>query len=582
MIYKYLPMINRLLSFVIPALVLFSTAGTSHAQWNVEAPMVTPRAQFAATAHDGKIYAIGGYQAVGCGAVGNEISSVEIYDAATNSWSFGAPFPAPSRGLTAAVGNNGLIYGLGGFPFGTFASYNPATNTWTPIASPPIPDWESSAATGCNENIHIFGGIQNLNAHYIYNTQTNTWTAGPPLPIGVMQHSAVSVGSRIYVIGGQTQVGGVPTNAVQIFDVSTNTWSAGAPMLAARNQFGCTVGPDGNIYAIGGTTSHFNLCDPVFSSVQIYDPFANSWSVGSHFLPVAIAENEAVTIGTEIYTLGGHATASALQQAMYSLELCDSESTATSLYYDGNYVDIGGTCENEATNVLIELLGMGQTVNTFSGVGQASWATALSAARVLVMPENEFGDLVGDIDPGAVTEIQNFVAGGGSMIIFGGTAFSGNQAAEILNGFFGFSIANSGITVGGNSVLEADYAEGTQFAEGPATIPNNNGTHFLVSSLPAGSRMIYTDMPGTTVATIPYGNGEITYLGWDWFLCSQNPDMWRLVLQNAYARAAQDFMTISCTDTTMNCHVNLNPPNAQSAVASKFQGSFECGSFELL
>lgn len=49
-------------------------------------------------------------------------------------------------------------------------------------------------------------------------------------------------------------------------------------------------------------------------------------------------------------------------------------------------------------------------------------------------------------------------------------------------------------------------------------MPNNNATsHLRVSSLPEGSLPIYVAGGAASVAVMPFGEGQITAIGWDWF-----------------------------------------------------------------
>jgi N-acetylneuraminic acid mutarotase len=73
--------------------------------------MPSARAILAAAAVNGKIYAIGG----GYGSGGNlvALSTVEVYDPSTNTWSSAASMPT-ARSWLGATDVNGLIYAIGG------------------------------------------------------------------------------------------------------------------------------------------------------------------------------------------------------------------------------------------------------------------------------------------------------------------------------------------------------------------------------------------------------------------------------------------------------------------------------------
>src|SRR5438270_21584 len=98
--------------------------------------MPTIRASLGAIGADnGKVYAIGGcVNSPPCGTAGSFLSTVEIYDPATNLWTTGAPMPEPRVDVGLAKAN-GKLYAIGGFGASGFQNsvheYDPATNVWT-------------------------------------------------------------------------------------------------------------------------------------------------------------------------------------------------------------------------------------------------------------------------------------------------------------------------------------------------------------------------------------------------------------------------------------------------------------------
>src|SRR5258705_13636362 len=188
------------LPVVFFCLLILTSACIAH--WTSQAPMIDARGQHAAVSHpNGNIYVWGGFL-----GVGNPLSSLEIYNAATNTWTSGAPVPTPTRGQAFALGQDNMIYSISGYNFSYLTNaykYDAATNTWTAIPSIPTACWECTAIAGANGNIYVFGGENAMNLVQIYNPLSNLWGSGAFIPVPVRMHSAVAApNGKIYVIGG--------------------------------------------------------------------------------------------------------------------------------------------------------------------------------------------------------------------------------------------------------------------------------------------------------------------------------------------------------------------------------------------
>jgi N-acetylneuraminic acid mutarotase len=76
----------------------------------------------------------------------------------------------------------------------------------------------------------------------------------------------------LYAIAGEVPSG--PTNIVEAYDVTSNHWTELPVSLPTpRWRIACAVGPQGQIYAVGG----FNGAN-VLGSVEVLNPFSSIWS----------------------------------------------------------------------------------------------------------------------------------------------------------------------------------------------------------------------------------------------------------------------------------------------------------------
>jgi len=180
------------------------------------------------------------------------------------------------------------------------------------------------------------------------------------------------------------------------------------------------------------------------------------------------------------------------------------------LFADTTYVDYTPpSSSSEAYNMQVALTSMGHTVTPFTGTTGAAWTTALAGAQVLVVPEQENGQIAGNLDAAAVTAIQSFVSGGGILIV--GEDY---QSILFINSVFGYSITFGG----GAASTQTLAAASTVFASGPVSLTDNNATGgYDTASLPAGGLCAYANGTTCMVFQINQGSGRIIQLGYDYF-----------------------------------------------------------------
>jgi N-acetylneuraminic acid mutarotase len=213
-----------------------TTTGT----WRTRSSMTVPAA-FAGTvvAPDGRVFVISGVTAE---SVGPLTDAVRVYDPTTDRWAAVSPIPTPRTEPGAAVGPDGKIYVVGGADRGhkknVVEAYDPKNDRWARLKPMPTPRealW-AAAARGADGRV------------------------------------------RIYAIGGRDRSKpGNGLSIVEAYDPVTDTWAAMAPMPTHRHALVATLGPDGRIYALGGTNDTVASTD----AVEIYDPVKNSWARGT-------------------------------------------------------------------------------------------------------------------------------------------------------------------------------------------------------------------------------------------------------------------------------------------------------------
>jgi N-acetylneuraminic acid mutarotase len=275
-------------------LIVFSSAALSQGKWVKLAPFPEPSEELLGAAANGKMY-------VFCGlAPGRKPKAlVYEYDPAADKWTKKKPMALPSHHV-AFTEYKGKIYAFGGF---TLPESGPPA--WVPVNNA----WE-------------------------YDPANDSWKALAPLPTRRGSPIAVTVGDKIYVMGGATTLGGAAAvhparphasvSAVEEYDPATNTWRARSPMPTPRNHAVAGV-VNGKVYVIGGrvggafvTSGSSNA-----SVVEEYDPAADTWGGPKTRMPTARSAMAAGVYNNKIYVTGGEYQDANMMATFRSFEAYD-------------------------------------------------------------------------------------------------------------------------------------------------------------------------------------------------------------------------------------------------------------------
>jgi N-acetylneuraminic acid mutarotase len=258
----------------VGAAALLPVASASAAEWVRAANLKAARSEFAlATAPNGTIYVMGGYDRTGFGTV-----TTSIYDPVSNRWRSGPRLPGVVDAGTAATGGDGRVY-----VFAARGAYvlDPGAGGWQATSLPPTHRWAAASATDTAGRIYVIGGQDdagNSAANERFDPATGQWTTLASSPVARRYGTAVrGPDGLIYVFGGARDAPFQIFRRVDVYDPSTNTWSSRAPMPVGRAYTGAAVGKDGRIYLAGGYTDESPYGQATSSSVA-FDPAANSWS----------------------------------------------------------------------------------------------------------------------------------------------------------------------------------------------------------------------------------------------------------------------------------------------------------------
>jgi N-acetylneuraminic acid mutarotase len=248
-------------------------------QWGTRAPLLEANSEMAVAQVGDDIYVVGGYPSTRISA-----STVQVYDAGSDSWQLAAPYPTPIN-HASAVELDGMLYVIGGQTTAGRGSYTSAVHAFDPktkswIQRAPMPTARSSMALAVIDGkLYVAGGRPPRGHDFaVYDPKTDKWTVLPDLPTARNHMAAASIGGKLYVAGGRF-VGGFRseiTAALEVYDPATNQWASKQPMPQPRSGHnGLAV--NGCFHTFGGEHPSAGPSG-VFPDHVVYDPSADRWT----------------------------------------------------------------------------------------------------------------------------------------------------------------------------------------------------------------------------------------------------------------------------------------------------------------
>lgn len=241
--------------------------------WSAAGQLQTQRADHSATLLlDGRVLVAGGVASAG----GASLISAELYDPASNSWSPAAPLVETRLSHSANLLQNGQVLVAGGFRDGGRSGtrwalssaelFDPGTNTWSAAASMAIDHYQHAATTLADGRVLITGGNHEFSmaTAEIYDPATNIWSAAAGLIMGRRRHTATLLQNGTVLIAGGGYFNS-PLADAEIYDPAANIWTATPAASVPRWDHSAVSLPSGAVLVTGGGNQ-----DSVLSSSEVY------------------------------------------------------------------------------------------------------------------------------------------------------------------------------------------------------------------------------------------------------------------------------------------------------------------------
>jgi N-acetylneuraminic acid mutarotase len=426
--------------------------------------------QTATVLPDGNVLVAGGFN-------GGALTTVEVYDRLTGTWSTTNPLPVGCFYHTATLLPNGRVLIIAGqdnsgFSLGNTEAYDSAAADSTPTGSMQVarflqsatllpigqvlseggqgtnsylasaelydPVLETWTLTGSmhdsrefststllpNGKVLAAGGYGgNFARAELYDPSSGTWQLTGNLNNPRYEHTAtLLLNGQVLVAGGQISAA---INSSELYDPATGSWATNFPLKMARFRHTATLLPNGQVLVTGGFGPVV-----VTNTAELYNPFNGTWSLINH-MAVSRWEHTATLLPNGKVLVAGGSTNGSSADVTASTELFDpatgtwtptgSLSTGRSLHQatllpNGKVLVSGGMDRND------EVLALTELYDPVSG----TWAPGP------LLNSNRYWFSATLLASGQV-----LIAGG----INGGTASSALAAAELYDSGLGFSAA---------------------------------------------------------------------------------------------------------------------------------------------
>lgn len=237
---------------------------------------------------NGKVLIAGGLSIGADGTFGHSVSSAELFDPATETFSVAGAMFTARAGHTATLLNNGTVLITGGRG-ATAEVYDPATGAFTQVGNMVAERGAHTASLLKDGRVLIAGGAQEgpdafqiypVATAEIYDPTTQTFTRVGDMPNEAAWHTAsVLLDGRVLVAGGYGSSCPDPQNGVAIFNPASNSFSAGVSLPGGRAEQTATTLNDGRVLITGGAFDNFcNFGGLIYDTAVVFDPATSSYS----------------------------------------------------------------------------------------------------------------------------------------------------------------------------------------------------------------------------------------------------------------------------------------------------------------
>jgi N-acetylneuraminic acid mutarotase len=251
----------------------------STGMWTVTANMSTARYAYTQTLlPNGEVLVAGGYEKSCVTGPWPAISSAELYNPATGTWTATGSINQARLGHTATLLTNGQLLVAGGDDVNgaTAELYNPTTGNWANTGSMNTPRrWQYAVLLANGKPLVLFGSF--VTSTELYDPATGKWTVNGNTGATAQFGFSVTLlnTGKVLIAGGANCVYPRPcqnVNFAELYDPSVGASASTGSMNVARSGHSATLLLNGQVLAAGGETQNNVGKFSMTNTAELYTP----------------------------------------------------------------------------------------------------------------------------------------------------------------------------------------------------------------------------------------------------------------------------------------------------------------------
>jgi N-acetylneuraminic acid mutarotase len=256
---------------------------------------------------------------LGCAAIGEDVYAIAGYGFAADpfrrdlevlsggKWTTKTEMSTARDYFVTAPRSDGSFVVIGGFSksmVNQLLRYDPPSDAWDSVG---LVTNRVSLAGGSisGDRAVISGGSYNwddpVTDTEIIDLTTGESTTGAPAPDPFVYAASATIGDKLYVVGGSTNVFELGTmDELRVYDAVSDSWAQLAPFPGGPIDGHAMAALYDHLFVIGGYADGAH----VLSTVWRYDVATDTWEAADP-LPNGVADACAVAVGDHIVVVGG-------------------------------------------------------------------------------------------------------------------------------------------------------------------------------------------------------------------------------------------------------------------------------------